>query len=73
MEKEITDLLENETWELVDFPNQKKPIGNKWVYKVKLKANGRLDRCKERLVAKGFNQKYGIDNEETLVKMGTVG
>lgn len=42
---------------------------------MKLKADGTLDICKATLVAKGFNQKYGIDYEETLssvVKMATI-
>lgn len=63
MNKEIQTLVDNHTWDLVDLPPWKKPIRNKWVYKVKLKADGSLDRCKTRLVSKGFNQKYGIDYE----------
>lgn len=65
----------NHTWDLVDLPPGKKPIGSKWVYKVKLKSNGSLERCKARLVAKWFNQKYGVDYEEIfspVVKMSTV-
>lgn len=42
--------------ELVDLPPGKKSIGSKWVYKVKLKSDGSLERCKARLVAKDFNQ-----------------
>lgn len=49
---------------MVDLPPGKKAIGCKWVYKVKLKADGTLDKCKTRLVAQGFNQQYGLDYTE---------
>ncbi|GKD41948.1 ribonuclease H-like domain-containing protein [Tanacetum coccineum] len=75
MNEEMSALYENATWELVDLPAGRKPIGSKWVYKIKLKSTGDVERYKERVVAKGFNQKEGIDYEETfspVVKMGTV-
>lgn len=75
MNKELLALSNNNTWELTDLPKGKKAIGSKWVYKVKLKADGSLERCKARLVAKGFNQKYGIDYQEAfshVVKMATI-
>lgn len=43
MESELAALEENKTWELVALPPEKKPIGNKRVYKLKLKPNGELD------------------------------
>lgn len=75
MQKELKALADNNTWNIVDLHVGKKAIGCKWVYKVKLKSDGSLERCKVRLVAKGFNQRYDIDFEETyspVIKMNTV-
>ena len=54
MDREIQSLSENKTWELVPLPSHRKPIHCKWVYKVKFKANGDIEKYKARLVAKGF-------------------
>ena len=53
----------------------KKHVGCKWVYIVKYKANGSIERYKERLVTKGYTQTYGIDYLETfapIAKMNIV-
>eukprot|EP00253_Pinus_taeda_P036695 PITA_36695 len=75
MDIEFQSLQKNHTWTLSDLPEGKKPISCKWVYKVKYKANGTLDKYKARLVARGFSQKEGIDYEETFAptaKMSTI-
>jgi hypothetical protein len=41
-------------------------IDCRWVYKVKRKLDGTIDRYKVRLVAKGFKQRYGVDYEDTF-------
>ncbi|GKD27959.1 ribonuclease H-like domain-containing protein [Tanacetum coccineum] len=65
----------NENLGLVDLPIGRKAIGSKWVYKIKYMSSGEIKRYKARLLAKGFNQREGIDYEETfspVVKMSTV-
>ncbi|XP_075658822.1 uncharacterized protein LOC142628657 [Castanea sativa] len=75
MKAEIDALQANQTWVMTKLPPGKVPIGCKWVYKIKLQADGSIERYKARLVAKGFTQTEGIDYYETLspvVKFVTV-
>lgn len=66
MKEEIESLHENGTWELVDLPENKKPIGCKWVYKIKTNENGSVTRYRARLVAQGFSQKFGSDYDQVF-------
>lgn len=64
--QEYDALMNNETWKLVKLPSGRQAIGSKWVFKVKHKPDGSVDRFKARLIAKGFSQKPGIDYNETF-------
>jgi hypothetical protein len=66
MEEEMGCIEENETWTLADLPPGHKPIGLKWVFKVKRDENGTVVKHKARLVAKGFVQREGVDFEEVF-------
>jgi len=59
----------NNTWSFVQLPSGKPIVGCKWVYKVKYKADGTLERYKARLVAQGFTQTEGVDFFETFSQL----
>ncbi|GJZ88510.1 retrotransposon protein, putative, ty1-copia subclass [Tanacetum coccineum] len=61
IKSEIDSILQNHTWELVDLPPGCKPLGYKWIFKKKMKADGTIDKYKARLVIKGFRQREGLD------------
>ena len=75
MQAEVDTLILNNTWTEVALPPRKKAISSKWVFKIKLKADGTLERYKARLVVKGNTQKEGINYTKTfslVVKMTTI-
>ncbi|XP_074556441.1 uncharacterized protein LOC141812295 [Curcuma longa] len=70
--EEMNALRRSGTWEIVDLPKGKKPVGCKWVFTIKCKADGSIERYKARLVAKGFTQTYGIDYQETFAPVAKI-
>jgi Reverse transcriptase (RNA-dependent DNA polymerase) len=75
MEEELKGLEKNNTWDVVKLSNEKKPVGCKWVYKIKYNCDSSIERYKARLVAEGFTQIYRIDYQNIftpVAKMNTV-
>lgn len=75
MDQEISALTDNHTLEIVDLPAGKTPIGCKWIYKIKYKADGSIERYKGRLVAIVFTQQKWLDYHDMfspVVKQVTV-
>jgi hypothetical protein len=56
MQVEFNALLQKQTWSLVAKQPSQNLVGCKWVFKLKRKADGSIERHKARLVAKGFHQ-----------------
>ena len=66
---------EDSAREMVELPQGKKIVGCKWVFSIKYKSDGIIDRCKARRVVKGYTRTYGIDYQETfapMAKMNTI-
>lgn len=63
---EIEAIQKNQTWELTTLPRGVTPIGVKWVFKTKLNEEGSIEKFKEKLVAKGYEQRHGINYTEVF-------
>ncbi|XP_075486450.1 uncharacterized protein LOC142526062 [Primulina tabacum] len=70
--EEMKALKMNNTWNLVELPQGKTTVGCKWVFTVKYRAYGWIERYKARLVARGFTQTYGIDYTETFAPVAKI-
>src|SRR4051812_37492124 len=66
MKSEIGSMYENHVWTLVDLPDGRKAVENKWIFKKKTDVDGNVTVYKARLVAKGFRQIQGVDYDETF-------
>eukprot|EP00253_Pinus_taeda_P027768 PITA_27768 len=75
MHEEMESIYRNHTWDLVELPEGKTPIGCKWLYKPKINADGSVEKFKARLIAKGYSQQEGIDFDDTfapVAKLNTI-
>jgi hypothetical protein len=66
MMDELASIEENKTWSLTTLPAGKRPIGLKWVFKLKKNSTGEVIKHKARLVAKGYVQRAGVDFDEVF-------
>jgi hypothetical protein len=75
MREELEASRKNQTWELTSLPEGKKAVGCKWVFTVKQSPEGKIERYKARMIARGYSQTYGIDYDEAftpVTKMNTL-
>ena len=63
LSKQNISLHESKAWHFVDSRAEIKVIDIKWAFKVKYDKNGKIVKCKARLVPKIFFQKFGLDYE----------
>ena len=66
MSSEFDALTNNNTWTFVPSTIAPNVVGCKWIFSVKYKSDGSIDRLKARFVAKSFNQRLGVDYMETF-------
>ena len=66
MRSEIDSMYANKVWTLVDIPEDRKAVENKWIFKKKTGADGNVSIYKARLVTKGFRQIQRVDYDGTF-------
>ena len=63
---EINAMIENDTWYETDLPKGKKVITSLLLFTIKYLADGKPERKKTRLVARGYTLVYGEDYLDTF-------
>lgn len=63
---EFNALMHSEMWKLVPSSKIQNVIGCKWVFQIKRNVNGSINQYKNHLVAKGYNQRHGVDYSTTF-------
>ena len=66
MSNKFRALLNNKTWSLVPRPPHVNLVGYKWIFRIKQRSDGFIERHKARLVAQGYSQEHGIDYFDTF-------
>jgi hypothetical protein len=61
MVEEMDALDKNEAWDIVELLAGRNVVGRKWLFKKKFNAQGKVEKYKAQLVAKGYSQVEGID------------
>jgi hypothetical protein len=69
MQEEYNSLLENQNWDLVPLPSERKLVRCRWVYSTKRTTDRQISKYKARLVTKVFQQVHGIDYDETFAQV----
>ena len=69
MKDEDQSLVKNDTWTELSPPKGTHVLRGKWVYALKRDEKGQITRYKARWVAKGFEQEYGVNYEQTFASV----
>ena len=66
LNEELQNLIDNDVYEIIPILSGVKPITSKAVFWVRSNSNGKVERFKLQIVARGFTQKKGKDYEDTF-------
>ena len=69
MKEELDALSKNHTWNLVRLPPRKSVVGYKWIYKIKTRSDGFIERYKARLVAKVLHRSMRLIMKRPLLQL----